>query len=121
MANARILVVDDEPSVRSILDRLLRRDGFAVTLAPTAKEGLHSMAERPPDMIILDLNLPDLSGEEVCRQIRKTSSAQSIPILILTGSAAEGLPAQCLDGGADDYVSKPFDNKELLARVRALL
>jgi len=121
MVNARILVVDDELALRSVLDRLLRRAGFDVTLASTAKEGLHSVEKRPPDMLILDLNLPDINGEEVCHQIRKTLSTQPIPILILTGCGTEGLPAQCLDVGADDYLSKPFDNKELVARVRALL
>jgi len=121
MATNRILVIDDEPSVRSVLDRVLRREGYSVTLAPSAKEGLQSLQERPPDAIILDLNLPDMHGEDVCHQIRQNTATQPIPILILTGCATDNLPAQCLDGGADDYLSKPFDTKELVARVRALL
>ncbi|SRR5258708_4601388 len=122
MGNAvRVLVVDDEPAIRGVLERLLKREGFAVTLALNAREGLNAVQERLPDMVILDLNLPDRSGEDVCQDIRKSSSTQSIPILILTGQATDGLPAKCLDGGADDYLSKPFDNKELVARVRALL
>jgi DNA-binding response OmpR family regulator len=74
-----------------------------------------------PDLIILDLKLPDLSGEEICKIVRETLPIQPVPILILTGLITEGLPARCLNGGADDYVSKPFDLKELVARVRALL
>jgi len=122
MGNAgRVLVVDDEPAVRGVLERVLKREGFAVTMAINAGEGLTAVRERTPDMVILDLNLPDRSGEDVCQEIRKTSAVQAIPILILTGQAMEGLPARCLDEGADDYLSKPFDNKELVARVRALL
>lgn len=121
MANARVLVVDDEPSVRAVLERLLKREGFSVYLAANATEGLQVIGEKTPDLVILDLNLPDLSGEAVCQQIRQSATARPMPVLILTGNLAQGLPARCLDGGADDYLSKPFDTKELVARVRALL
>lgn len=118
---ARILVVDDELSVRAVLERILRKEGFQVSLAACGKEALQAIENQRPDVMILDLNLPDLSGDAVCQKIRKDPLACSVSILILTGRASEGLPAECLNGGADDYLAKPFDIKELIARVRALL
>lgn len=119
--STRILVVDDEPTVRSVLDRLLKKENYAVTTAATAQDGLRRFTEATPDLMILDLNLPDMSGEEVCQRVRSSTPSSPIPILILTGQVSEGLTAKCLDGGADDYLSKPFDSGELVARVRALL
>jgi DNA-binding response OmpR family regulator len=121
MVTGRVLVVDDEPAVRSILERVLRKEGYTVLQAVNGKEGLQAVQEQYPDVMILDLNMPDISGEAVCKLVRKNQKIQSIPILILTGQTKDGLPAECLDGGADDYLSKPFDIKELVARVRALL
>lgn len=117
----RILVVDDEPSLRSLLSRVLIREGFGVLLAPNGIEGLAMVESEKPDAVILDLNLPDLSGEDVCLKIRQNLATANLPVLILTGKDAEALSIRCLDGGADDYLSKPFDIEELLAHVRALL
>jgi len=118
---ARILIVDDELAIRSVLERILQREGFRVVHAATGQEALESVKVEKPDLMILDLNLPDLNGEEICQRVRKDPAAQSIPILILTGRSTEGLSADCLDGGADDYVNKPFDIKEMVSRVKALL
>jgi DNA-binding response OmpR family regulator len=117
----RILVVDDEPSLRSLLRRVLGREGFEVLLATNGREGLDSAAKEKPDLVVLDLSLPDVDGDEVCRQMRRTPAIENIPVLILTGKTAEGLLARCLNGGADDYLTKPFDIEEILARLRALL
>ena len=117
----RILVVDDELSVRTLLSRLLVREGFEVLLAANGHEGLELVAKERPDLVILDLSLPDMDGEDVCKNIRQNPTIENVRILILTGKTAEGLSARCLNGGADDYLSKPFDIEEILAHLRALL
>src|SRR5258706_7621542 len=116
-----ILVVDDEAPIRSLLTRVLSNEGFNDIAATNGQEGLVAAIQHRPELIVLDLNLPDLYGEDVCKKIRQNSSIENVPVLILTGKNSEGLPARCLDGGADDYLSKPFDIKEFLARLRALL
>jgi DNA-binding response OmpR family regulator len=118
---SRVLVVDDDPSVRVGLERLLSQEGLQVALASTGTEALEAIEREQPDVIVLDLKMPDMSGNEVCQRVRKDPNASGIPILILTGEKSKGLPAECLNGGADDYLAKPVDLKELLARVRALL
>src|SRR4029077_3720098 len=120
-SKSRVLVVDDEPSVRVGLERLLSKEGLQVALASSGKEAIEAIENQRPDVMILDLNMPGLSGNEVCQQVRRNPSTSAIAILILTGEKTAGLPAECLNGGADDYLSKPVDLKELLARVRALL
>jgi len=117
----RILVVDDEPSIRNLLDRVLRQEGYQVSSAVNGNEGLDHVNRENPHLIILDLNLPDLSGEDVCQRIRQTPRIQSTPVMILTGRNTQGLSTRCLNEGADDYLSKPFDIPELVAHVRALL
>ena len=117
----RILIVDDELSIRNLLNRVLTREGFEVILAASGKEGLDTAAKLRSDLVILDLNLPDFYGEDVCQQMRKVPSIENVPVLILTGKAAQGLSARCLNGGADDYLSKPFDIEDITAHIRALL
>src|SRR5262245_37435922 len=107
--------------MRSLLQRILVPEGFAVVSATNGQEGLDAAIKHRPDLIILDLNLPDVHGEEVCRSIRQTTAIENTPILIMTGKDTEGLTARCLDNGADDYVSKPFELDEILARVKALM
>ena len=115
---ARILLVDDEPSIQRAVGPLLRARGYQVDIAATGNEALQMVASRMPDLIVLDLGLPDLEGTEVCRRIRATSS---VPIVVLSARGAETDKVNALDLGADDYVTKPFGPEELLARVRVAL
>lgn len=113
-----ILVVDDEPQLRRALESVFSQRGYDVVLAPTGEDGLVRVAERIPDIIVLDLMLPGMSGIETARAIRRMTST---PILVLSVKGAEEDKIQALDEGADDYLTKPFSTGELLARVRALL
>jgi len=118
MSGARVLVVDDEPQILRALQIKLGNAGYLVDAAATAKDALAQAAMRPPDAVILDLLLPDGSGTEVCRELRRWSSA---PILVLSAVGDEREKIAALDAGADDYVTKPFGMGELLARIRAAL
>ncbi len=115
---ARILVVDDEPQIRSALDVNLRARGYAVDLAEDGERALHLAAAHHPDLVLLDLGLPGIDGIEVVRGLRGWTS---VPIIILSVRGAEADKVAALDAGADDYVSKPFGMNELLARLRATL
>jgi two-component system KDP operon response regulator KdpE len=115
---ARVLVVDDEPQILRAVQMKLRGAGYAVETAATAKEALMKASMRPPEAIILDLLLPDGSGTEVCRELRRWNAA---PILVLSAVGEEKEKIEALDAGADDYVTKPFSGDELLARLRAVL
>ena len=114
----RILVVDDEPQILRALQTNLRGAGYEVETATSAEEALSAAAMRPPDALILDLVLPDGTGTEVSRELRKWSSA---PIVILSVVGEEREKVAALDAGADDYVTKPFSMDEVLARLRAVL
>jgi two-component system KDP operon response regulator KdpE len=114
----RILVVDDEEQIRRALKSILSTRGYTLEMATTGGEALIKAIDAPPDLVILDLALPDRSGIEVCRELRTWSSA---PILILSVRANEADKILALDEGADDYLTKPFSAGELLARIRALL
>jgi two-component system KDP operon response regulator KdpE len=118
MSGARVLVVDDEPQILRALQLKLRTAGYAVETAATADEALMKAAMRPPEVIILDLLLPDRSGTDVCRELRTWSA---VPIVVLSAVGEEQEKIAALDAGADDYVTKPFSGDELLARVRAQL
>src|SRR3954453_2816281 len=113
-----ILVVDDEPTLRETLAENLELDGFRVVTAADGREALERFRQSQPDLVILDLMLPELSGIEVCREIRRESG---VPILMLTARDSELDKVVGLELGADDYVTKPFGLRELLARIRALL
>ena len=113
-----ILVVDDEPTLRETLAEALDADGFHVVTAADGREALVKFRELRPDLLVLDLMLPELSGVEVCRIIRQESG---VPILMLTAKIAELDKVVGLELGADDYVTKPFSLRELSARIRALL
>ena len=115
----RILVVDDDQAVRESLKRALVLEGYEVELAEDGNSALHSLAQSAPDAILLDLQMPDVDGLEVCRRLR--SLGDSTPVLMLTARDAIGDRVEGLDAGADDYLVKPFDLNELFARVRALL
>jgi two-component system KDP operon response regulator KdpE len=118
MAEARILVVDDEPRYRYLLRVNLEARGYEVWTATRGAEALELLETREPDLVILDLRLPDIDGFEVCRAIR---AASTVPVLMLTALTDHADRVRGLDVGADDYVPKPFNVEELLARVRALL
>ena len=114
-----ILVVEDDPAILRGLAETLRRESYDVLTAADGETGYRLVREKHPDLLILDLMLPKLSGYEICRKMR--SEGLRMPILILTARGDEGDRVLGLDLGADDYVSKPFSLRELLARVRALL
>jgi two-component system response regulator MprA len=115
----RILVVDDEPSVRDALDRALRMDGYRVELAADGRSALDALAYQPPDAIVLDVLMPEPDGLEVCRRLR--AAGDHTPVLMLTARDAVPDRVAGLDAGADDYLVKPFALEELGARLRALL
>ncbi len=116
--NERILIVDDEPSVHEVVRAYLERDGFIVYDATDGQAGLHLAMTKRPDLIVLDLMLPDISGEEICEELRSRSD---IPILMLTAKTTEDQRVEGLRAGADDYLTKPFSPRELVARVKAIL
>jgi two-component system, OmpR family, KDP operon response regulator KdpE len=115
---ATVLVVDDEIQIRRLLKRALEEEGFKVLLAENGTDGLSQASTHRPDILILDLGLPDMDGTVVLKQLRAWSS---MPVLILSVREAEDTIVGALDGGADDYLTKPFRTGELLARIRALL
>ena len=118
MAPALILVIEDEPQTRRFLRTMLRANAYQVVEAATAREGLAQAAGRNPELILLDLGLPDADGVEVARQLRLTTRA---PIIVLSARGREPDKVAALDGGADDYLTKPFGAPELLARIRVAL
>ncbi len=117
-ARPRILLVDDEIAIQRALGPLLRTHGYDVEMASAGSAALKLAAEHTPDLIVLDLGLPDLDGSEVCRRIRETSK---VPIIILSARGGEADKVRALDLGADDFVTKPFGPEELLARIRVAL
>jgi DNA-binding response OmpR family regulator len=116
--NREILVVDDDKKIVNLVSMYLRNDGFQVVAAYDGQEALNLAVHRQPDLIILDLMLPEIDGVEVCRMLRSKSK---VPIIMLTARTTEDDKLSGLDLGADDYVTKPFSPRELMARVRAVL
>ena len=115
---ARVLLVDDEVSIQRALAPLLRSRGYEVEVAGSGVDALTAVGLRPPDLMILDLGLPDLEGAEVCRRVR---GASAMPIIVLSARTSDAEKVATLDEGADDYVTKPFSPDELLARIRVAL
>ena len=118
MSGARVLVIDDDPGVRRALHIALEGRGYAVQAAASGEEGLALLKSHLPDLVLLDLHLPGLSGLDVCRAVREESD---VPIIILSVQGDEPTKVRALDLGADDYVTKPFGIEELLARMRVVL
>ena len=114
----RVLVCDDEPQILRGLKIVLREAGFEVTAVASVAEALDAAALRPPDAAILDLVLPDGGGVEICRQLRSWSQ---MPIIMLSAVGEEDAKVEALEAGADDYVTKPFGPRELVARLHAVL
>jgi two-component system KDP operon response regulator KdpE len=115
---ARVLLVDDEVSIQRALAPLLRSRGYEVEVAGSGKDALKAVGLRAPDVMVLDLGLPDIEGAEVCRRVRSTSD---LPIIVLSARSGDADKVATLDEGADDYVTKPFSPDELLARIRVAL
>jgi len=116
--NRKIVVIDDEPSVQEVVRAYLEKDGYQVFVAGNGAEGLELAERVNPALIVLDLMLPDVSGEEICEEVRSRSD---VPILMLTAKASADERVAGLVSGADDYLVKPFSPRELVARVRAVL
>jgi two-component system, OmpR family, phosphate regulon response regulator PhoB len=121
MADTRILVVEDEQPIRDVIAFGLRRAGCDVALAEHSQAALASIGDKRPDLVLVDWMLPDMSGLELVRQLRRDSNTRDIPIMMLTARAEEADKVAGLDSGADDYLTKPFSARELLARIQAVL
>jgi DNA-binding response OmpR family regulator len=118
MKGARVLVVDDDADIRSLVRELLERSGYRVAAAGDGREGLRALYASPPDLVLLDVNMPNLDGWQTLERIRDLSD---VPVIMLTAQGAELEKVRGLKAGADDYVTKPFGRQELLARVEAHL
>lgn len=113
----KILVIEDEEKIVEFIESYLLNSGYEVIKAEDGRKGLALFAEQKPDMVLLDLMLPDISGEQICKEIRKTSQ---LPIIMLTAKTSEESIIKGLDIGADDYITKPFSPRQMVARVNAL-
>ena len=121
MADTRILVVEDEQPIRDLIAFGLRRAGCDVALAEHSQSALASISDRRPDLILVDWMLPDMSGLELIRALRRDAATRDIPIMMLTARADEADKVTGLESGADDYLTKPFSARELIARIQAVL
>ena len=116
-----ILVVEDEAALAEVLRYNLEGEGFRVTVAPDGRTAMEKLEESPPDLVVLDWMLPEVTGLEICRTMRRRPELRDVPVIMLTAKGEEHDRVRGLDAGADDYVVKPFSPKELVARVRAVL
>jgi phosphate regulon transcriptional regulator PhoB len=121
MESKKILVVDDEPDLVELVSYNLKKEGFKVSTAPDGEDGLEKARKGAFDLIILDLMLPGIQGVELCRMLRNNPKTESLPIIMLTAKGEMADKIRGLETGADDYMTKPFSPKELIARVKALL
>ncbi|HVH25955.1 MAG TPA: response regulator transcription factor [Vicinamibacterales bacterium] len=119
--STRVLVVEDDPDIAELVSRYLDRAGYISSRVTSGREALESVRSKVPDLIVLDVMLPQIDGLEVCRLLRANDSTSAIPIIMLTARAEEAERIVGLEVGADDYIAKPFSPNELVARVRALL
>ena len=120
-ARERILVIEDEPDIREIVEFNLRREGYRVSGAETAEEGLEKIESEFPDAVLLDLMLPGMSGLELCRKLKADPDLRAIPVIMVTAKDDVDDVVAGLEAGADDYVSKPFSPRVLIARVKAVV
>jgi two-component system, OmpR family, alkaline phosphatase synthesis response regulator PhoP len=121
MARQKVLVVDDEDDILELVEYNLAKNGFQVTCVATGEDALHAARTQAPDTVVLDLMLPGTDGLEVCRQLKSDPKTKTIPIVMLTARGEETDVISGLEMGADDYVTKPFSPKVLVARVKAVL
>src|SRR5215470_18643613 len=117
----RVLIVDDDPDIQRLVTYNLSQAGFQVTTASSGRTALETVQEHPPDLIILDIMMPDIDGMEVCRTLRQRENSRRIPIIMLTARGEEIDRVIGFELGADDYVSKPFSPRELVLRVKSIL
>jgi two-component system phosphate regulon response regulator PhoB len=120
-ADTSVLVVDDDDDLQQLLGRMLRSAGFGVGMASTAEEALDQMRDAPPDLVVVDWNLPGMSGIEFCCRLRKDPKYHRLPVLFLTARSCTCDLVEAFAAGADDFVSKPFRGPELGARILSLL
>ena len=118
---ANIFIVEDEKPIITLLQYNLEKEGYKVNFSETGEEGIQSIKKNVPDLVILDWMLPDFSGIEVCKQIKKINKLKNIPVLMLTAKSEEEDKIHGFESGVDDYVTKPFSYKEILLRVKSLL
>src|SRR5450631_2479351 len=121
MSVRQILIVEDERPIREMIAFGLRRAGFAVTEAEDCRGARERIADRRPDLVLVDWMLPDMSGLELTRALKKDKETNELPVIMLTARAEEQDKVSGLEGGADDYITKPFSPRELLARIQAVL
>jgi DNA-binding response OmpR family regulator len=121
MLKKRILVVDDDKDIRRLVENILTKEGFVTIGADTAADAIKKVQGSKPDMIILDLQLPDKDGFEVCKILRADQATRYIPVIILTVQTLDSYKIAGLEIGADDYITKPFNQTELVARVKAVM
>jgi DNA-binding response OmpR family regulator len=119
-ARGRVLVVEDEPDVATLLRHHLTREGYEVVIATSGPEALRRARELRPDVVLLDIMVPELDGWEVCRRLRQEPATLGIPVIMVTGRVGEADKVRGFEAGVDDYVTKPFSARELVARVRAV-
>jgi two-component system, OmpR family, alkaline phosphatase synthesis response regulator PhoP len=118
---ARVLVAEDERDVAELIRYTLAREGFEVILATNGADALRQVRESRPDLVLLDLMLPQLNGWELCRRLKQDAATRALPVIMVTARAEEGDKVLGFELGADDYVTKPFSTRELVARVRAVV
>ena len=119
--NAKVFLVEDEQSIITLVDYNLKKEGYKVSVSSNGEEALHEIKEQEPDLVLLDWMLPDLSGIDLCRSLKKDKKFQDLPIIMLTAKGQEEDKVAALNAGADDYITKPFGYAELVARINALL
>jgi DNA-binding response OmpR family regulator len=118
----RVVIIEDDQDIARSISYNLERDGdYEVSMATSGEQGLEQLLQHPPDLVILDLNLPHMSGFEICRRLRREDATAHVPVIMLTARVAEADKVLGLDLGADDYVTKPFSIRELMARIRAVI
>ena len=119
--NGRIFIIEDEPSIIQLIQHNLEKNGFIVSSSINGNDGLKELKKFQPDLLLLDWMLPDFSGIEICKSIRKDNSFKSLPIIMLTAKGEEEDKIKGLDSGVDDYLTKPFSFNELKSRIKAVL
>ena len=119
--NGKIFIIEDETSIIKLVQHNLEKEGFIVSSSENGNEGLKQLKKFEPNLLLLDWMLPDLSGIEICKHIRKDNKFKTLPIIMLTAKGEEEDKIKGLESGVDDYLTKPFSYKELLARIKAVL